>query len=147
MSTFDTLAYQRLPEYGISFPLFKVNELWKFQMSSFSVSTMKHIVQKGHFFSFQTEWKKWVIFNTMAYQRLPEYQISFPLFKVREPWKFQMSSSCISTNETNGPKKGNVLLSFEKNKKWVIFDTMGYQRLPEYQIGLSSFKVNEPRKF
>ena len=24
---------------------------------------------------------------------------------------------------------------------------MGYQRSPEYQIGLSLFKVNEPRKF
>ena len=151
------MAYQRLPEYQISFPLFKVSELWKFQMSPFSVSTdetlsskqtiffshskqneknesylsqwqskgfqniklvslysesvshgnskclyfatvqMKHIVQNRPFFSYskQNE-KKLVIFDTMAYQRLPEYQISFPLFKVSEPWKFQMSSFCVS---------------------------------------------------
>ena len=36
-------------------------------------------------------------------------------------------------------------LSFEKNlKKLIIFDSMGYQRLPEYQIRLPLFKVNEP---
>ena len=30
-------------------------------------------------------WSKLVIFDTMPYQRLPEYQISFPLFRVSEP--------------------------------------------------------------
>ena len=35
----------------------------------------------------------------------------------------------------------------EKNKRWAIFDTMGYQRLLEYQVGLPLLKVNEPWKF
>ena len=202
---FDIMAYQRLPEYQISFPLFKLSELGKFQMSSFSVSTdethsskkgicshskqneknesyltqrntrgfkniklvslhwksvnrknskclhfasvqMKHKVQKRPFFSFQTEWKKWVIFDMMLYQRLDEYQISFPLFKVSELWKFQMSSFCISTDETHSSKRA-IFLSFQTEWKiWVIFDTMAYQRLPEYQFGFPSFKVSEPWK-
>ena len=158
------MAYQRLPEYHISFPLFKVSEPWKLQMSSFCVSTdgthcskraifshskqneknesyltqcfikgfqninlvslysksvscenckclhfasvqMKHIVQERPFFSFQAEWKKWVIFDTMFYQRLPEYQFSFPLFKVSELWKLQMSPFCISTDEAHSSRK------------------------------------------
>ena len=50
------MAYQRLPEYQISFPLFKVSELCKFQMSSFSVSTDEaHSSKKAILFSFQTE--------------------------------------------------------------------------------------------
>ena len=36
----------------------------------------------------------------MGHQRLSEYQIGLPLFKVNEPPKFQMSF-CISTGETN----------------------------------------------
>ena len=38
---------------------------------------------------------KWVIFDTMAYQRLLKYQASFPLFKVNEPWKFHTSKKGI----------------------------------------------------
>ena len=46
-------------------------------MSSFCVNTDEtHSSEKAILFSFQTEWKRWVIFDTMAYQRLPEYQIS-----------------------------------------------------------------------
>ena len=126
------MAYQRLPEYQISFPLFKVSELWKFEMSSISVSTMKHIVQKGYFFSFQTEWKKWVIFDTMAYQKLPEYQISFALFKVSELWKFQMSSFCVSTDEAHSSKKDIFSLSKqnEKNELYLTqWHTKGFQNI------------------
>ena len=36
---FDTMAYQGLLKYPTSFPLFKVSEQWKFQMSGFWVST------------------------------------------------------------------------------------------------------------
>ena len=52
----------------------------------FATVQMKHIVQNGPFFPIPNRMKKkLVIFDTMAYQRLPEYQISFPLFKVSEP--------------------------------------------------------------
>ena len=103
---FDTMAYQTLPKSQISFPLLKVSEPWKFQMSSFCVSTDEtHNLKQAIFFSFQTEWKKWVIFHTMAYQRFPAYQVSFPLFKVSELWKFQMSSFCVSKDETHSSKQ------------------------------------------
>ena len=50
------MAYQRLPEYQISLPLFKLSELGGFQMSSFSMSTDEtHSSKKGILFSFQTE--------------------------------------------------------------------------------------------
>ena len=66
----------------------------------FASLQIKPIVQKRPFFlSSQTEWKKWVIFDTMAYQRLLEYQTSFHLLKLSEPWKFQMSSFCISSDK------------------------------------------------
>ena len=144
---FDTMAYQRLQEYQVSFPLFRVSELWKFQMSSFCVRTVEtHNSKQAIFFLIPNRMTKWVIFDTMAYQRLPKYQISFPLFKVSEPWKFQMSSFCVSTGETDSPKQAFFLVS-KRMKKIVIFDAMGYQRLPEYQIPLPLFKVNEPWKF
>ena len=54
-----------------------------------------------------------------------------------------MSSFCVSKGETDSPKQA-IFPSFEKN---VIFDAMGYQRFPEYQIPLPLFKVTEPRKF
>ena len=47
------------------------------------------------------------------YQRLPEYQISFPLFKVSEPWKFQMSSICVTTDEEHSSKQA-ILFSHSK---------------------------------
>ena len=88
--TFDTMAYQRFPEYQISFPLFKVNEPWKFQMSwvHFASIQVKHIVVQNRQFSslIGKEWKKWVLFDTIGYQSLPKYQISF----VRKLSKFQM---------------------------------------------------------
>ena len=47
------------------------------------------------------------------YQRLPEYQISFPLFKVSEPWKFQMSSIYVTTDEEHSSKQA-ILFSHSK---------------------------------
>ena len=46
------------------------------------------------------EMRKRVMFDTMAYQGLLEYQISFPLFIVSELWKFQMSEFFIGIRET-----------------------------------------------
>ena len=109
---------------------------------------MKNIVQNRPDFSLiGNRMKKWVIFDTMAYQILPKYHISFLLFEVSEPWKFQMSSFCVSTSETHGPKQAIFFSHSKRMKKWVIFDTMGYQRFQEYQIGLPLFKVNELQKF
>ena len=54
-----------------------------------------------HFFSYAKQYKTRIIFDTMTYQKLLKFQISFPLFKVSEPWKFQMSGFCISTGETH----------------------------------------------
>ena len=49
---FDTMAYWILPKYHISFLLFKVSEAWKFQMSSFCVSTSEtHSPKQGILFS------------------------------------------------------------------------------------------------
>ena len=107
------MAYQRLPEYPISFPLFKVSEPWKFQMSSFSVSTDEtHSSKQDIYFLILNRMTKWVIFDTMAYQRLPKYPISFPLFKVGEPWKSQMSSFCVNTGETHSSKQA-IFFSFQ----------------------------------
>ena len=103
---FDEMIYQRLPEYQISFHLFKVSEPWKFEMCSFCVSTdEKHSLKQAIFSLFPNRMKKWVIFDAMAYQRHSEYQISFSLFKVSEPWKFQMSSFCVITDKTHSSKK------------------------------------------
>ena len=44
-------------------------------------------------------------FDTMAYQWLLKYQISFPLFKVSEPWKFQMCWFCVSAGETHSSNR------------------------------------------
>ena len=51
------LKYQGFLKYQIGFPLFKVSEAWKFQMSSFCVSTGKTNSLKGHFSSCQAECK------------------------------------------------------------------------------------------
>ena len=88
--------------------------------------------KKAIFFSFQTEWKKWIIFDTMAYQKLPEYQISFPLFKVSELWKFQMSSFCVSTDEAHSSKKAIFSHSKqnEKNELYLTqWHTKGFQNI------------------
>ena len=62
-------------------------------------ASVQHIVQNRQF-SFLTEKnKKWVIFDTMGYQRLLEYRIGLPFLKVNEPRKFKMLSFCISTGE------------------------------------------------
>ena len=71
---------------------------------------VKPMLQTRAFFSHAKQNEKWIIFDTMAYRRLLKYQISFPLFKVSEPWKFQMSGFCISTGETHTSKKGILLL-------------------------------------
>ena len=62
----------------------------------FASVLLKHSSKQAIFSFFRKEWKKLVIFESMGYQRLPEYQIPLLLFKVNEPWKFQMSSFCIS---------------------------------------------------
>ena len=63
--------------------------------------------------------KKRVIFGTMAYQKLLNYQISFSLFKVSLPWKFQMSLFCVSG--THGAKQ--TTFSFMPNGKKVSYLT------------------------
>ena len=55
--------------------------------------------------------------DTMAYQRLPEYHISFPLFRVSEPSKFQMSPFCVSTDETHSSKEAISSLIPNRMKK------------------------------
>ena len=50
-----------------------------------SVSTGETHTSKRAFFSHAKQNVKWVIFDTMAYQRLLKYQINFPVFKVSEP--------------------------------------------------------------
>ena len=56
----------------------------------FASVQVKHIVENRPFLSLMPSWmKKWVIFDTMAYQELLKYHISFSLFKVSEPWQFQ----------------------------------------------------------
>ena len=111
----------------------------------FASVQMKNIVQNRPFFSHSKQNEKWVIFDTMAYQLLLKYHISFLLSKVSKPWKFQISSFCVSTSETDSPKQAIFFSHSKRMKKWVIFDTMGYQRFPEYQTGLPLFKVNELR--
>ena len=96
----DTIAFQRTLKYQIIFLLFKVSEPWKFQMCWFFVSTGEAHGSKQVIFSLMPNWEKTVVFDTVAYQGLLKSQISFPLLKVSEPWKFQMSSFSISTGET-----------------------------------------------
>ena len=76
--------------------------------------------------------KKWVIFDAIAYQGLLKYQISFPIFKVSDRWKFQISGFCVSTGETHTSNKGIFSLMPNRMEKWIIFDTMAYQRLLKY---------------
>ena len=82
----------------------------------------------------------------ILYQRLLKYQISFPLFKVSEPWKFQMPGLCISIVEPHTSEKG-IFLSFQTEWelcKLVILDTTAYEGLLKYQISFPLFKVSEP---
>ena len=88
---FATMAYQGLLKYKISFPLFKVSEPWKFQMSGFWVST--GVTQSSKHFSHSKQNDK------MTEQGRREYQISFPLFIVSHK-----NSECVdfvSTGETH----------------------------------------------
>ena len=129
----NDILYSRLPEYQISFPLFKVSEPWKFQMSSLCVSSdEKHSSKQAIFSLIRNRMKKWVIFDTMAYEILPKYHISFLLFKVSEAWKFQMSSFCVSTSERHSPKQA-ILFSHSKrmkNESFLIqWDTKGFQNI------------------
>ena len=130
----ESMAYKGTQKSQIGFPLFKVSELWKFQKSSFCVKTGEHTVQNRSFFSFMPNWmKKWIIFDKIAYQGLLKYQISVTLFKVSEPWKFQMSSFSISTGETYGSKQATFSLIPNWLKKWVTLDTKTYQGLLKFQ--------------
>ena len=67
----------------------------------FVLVQVTRIVKKWHNLSFMLhKIKKWLPFNTMAYQGLPKYQISFPLFRVSGPYKSQMSWFCVGTSNT-----------------------------------------------
>ena len=129
------MAYQRLPEFAISFPLFKVSESWKFQMSSFSVSTDEtHSSKQAIYFLIPNRMTKRVIFDTMAYQRLLEYRIGLPLLKVNEPRKFKMLTFCISTGICKriwyygsfwypiASNMTNFFHSFQKKEKLPVLD-------------------------
>ena len=126
------MAYQRLSEYQINLPLFKVSEPWKFQVSSFCVSTDETHSSKQAIFLIPNRMTKWVISDTMAYQRLPEYGVSFSLFKVSELWKFQMSSFCVSTGETQF-KTGHIFLipnRINKNESYLTqWHSKGFQNI------------------
>ena len=78
------------------------------------------------------------------YQRLPEYQISFPLFKVSELWKFQMSLICVTTDEEHSSKQA-IFLSFQtkrKNRSYLTeWHTKGFQNI---KFCFHLFKVSEP---
>ena len=52
----DTMAYRWLLKYRISFPLFIVGELYKFQMSGFFIDTSE-TVQKRPWWPLETSWK------------------------------------------------------------------------------------------
>ena len=112
---FGTIAYQGLLKYQISFPIFKVGERWKFQMSGFEV---KPLPQTRVFSLMPCRTKKWIIFDTMACQRLLKYQISFPLFKVSEPWKFLMSGFCIITGDTHISKRAFFFSHSKQNENY-----------------------------
>ena len=55
-----------------------------------------------------------------------------------------MSEFCVSTDQTHTSNKGIFSLVPNRTNKLIIFDTMAYQRLLEYQIGFPLFKVSEP---
>ena len=68
----------------------------------------------------------------MAYQTLPEYQINFPLFKVSELRKFQMSSFCVNTGETHSSKQAilSYCKQYEKNESYLTqWHTKGFQNI------------------
>ena len=114
-------------------------------MSSFCVSSDK---KQANFSFIPNRMKKWVIFDTMAYQRLPEYQIRLHLLKVNELWKFQMSSFCISIGETHGAKRAilfvssvltqnNDIWNFAAHWLWIKanqFDILETFGIPLYQM-------------
>ena len=88
--------------------------------------------------------EKLVIFGIIAYKGLLKYQIRFPLFKVSEACKFQMSSFWVSTGKTNSLKKAIFFSHATLNKKSSMFDTMAYQGLLKYPISIPLFKVSDP---
>ena len=129
-------------------------------MSSFCVSTFQN---RQFFPSFEKNEKKLVKSDAMEYQRLPEYQIPFPLFKVNEPWKFQMSSFCISIGETHSGKRAILTISrlfhlywckmtfrtFAAHWLWIKtnqFDILEAFGIPLYQIWLIFILFSERRK-
>ena len=108
---------------------------------------MKHIVQNKPFlFSSQTKWQnesyltQW---HTKGFQNIKSVSL------------YSKSVSCENfkclhfawVQEKPTAQNRQFSSPIEKNKRWAIFDTIGYQRLLEYQIGLPLLKVNEPRKF
>ena len=110
-------------------------------MSGFYVSTAEtHTSNKGIFSLMPNRTKKWIIFDTIEYQKPLNYQISFPLFKVGEPWKFQVSGFCISTGDIHTSEKG-IFLSFQTEwelPKLAIFDKIAYLNMAFKNIDLLS---------
>ena len=53
----------------------------------------------------------------MAYQGLSKYSISFPIFKVGEPWKLEMYWFCVGTGNTYSSKKGEFLSPATQNQE------------------------------
>ena len=117
-------------------------------MCWFCVSTGEtHSSQQAIFSSHSKQNEKMNHIWHIAYQGLPKYQIRFPLSKVSEPWKFQMCWLCVSRCETLVQNSPSFSLMPNWLKKWVIFDTMAYQRLLKSQISFLLFRVSEPWKF
>ena len=145
---FDIMVYQGLLKYQISFLLYKVSELSKFQMCWFCISTGETHSSKLAILSLiLNRMKKWLIFDIMVYQGLLKYQISFLLYKVIELWKFQMCWFSISTCVIHSSKLTILSLILNRMKRWLIFDIMVYQGLLKYQISFLLYKVSELWKF
>ena len=114
---FYTIAYEGLLKYQILvFYYSKSVSCTNSKCLDFASVQVKHIVKKCHFFLIPNRMWKWVIFDTMAYQRLLKYQTSFSLFKASELWKFQMSRFCITTGETQF-KTGHFFSHAKRNEK------------------------------
>ena len=92
----------------------------------------KHSLNGPDFSLIRNRMKKWVIFDTMACQILPKYHISFLLFKVSVPWKFQMSWFCVSTNNWHSPKQEifSLIRKEWKNESYLIqWDAKDFQNI------------------
>ena len=134
------MAYQRLSKYQISFPLFKVGEPWKFQMSSFCVNTGETHSSKQAIFPYSKQndkmshiWHK----HTKGFQNIQLVSLYSKSVSHENSKCLHFASVLMKHIVQNRP----VFLIPNKMTKWVIFDTMAYQRLPKYHISFPLFKV------